>query len=168
MKLNAEINHEHFSIAIKKEGAKVFAEVNERKYELDVQEIRDGVFLFNFEGKVYEAHIDRNAKKSELFNVYVGNQNFAISLRDPKRLRGGTGEHEHGEGVAEIVTQMPGKVVRVLVETGAEVTKGEGIIVVEAMKMQNEMKSPKDGIVKEIKVNAGDTVNGGDVLAVIE
>lgn len=169
MKLNAELNHEKHSINIKREGTKIFAEIDERKYELDAHEISDGVFLFNLNGKVYEAHVDRNEKKREQFNVHIGNRNFTIILRDPKRLRGsGTGEHEHGEGIAEIVTQMPGKVVRVLVEVGVEVKSGDGIIVVEAMKMQNEMKTPKDGIVKEIKVNTGDTVNGGDVLAIIE
>ena len=63
---------------------------------------------------------------------------------------------------------MPGKLVRVLVEVGAEVKQGEGILIVEAMKMQNEMKSPKDGVVKEISFAEGATVNAGDVLAVIE
>ena len=63
---------------------------------------------------------------------------------------------------------MPGKVVRILVEQGAEVKQGEGVIVVEAMKMQNEMKAPKDGIIKEIRVAEGATVNAGDILVVIE
>jgi biotin carboxyl carrier protein len=63
---------------------------------------------------------------------------------------------------------MPGKVVRVLVEVGSEVAAGDGIIVVEAMKMQNEMKSPKAGKVVALNIQTGVTVNGGDVLAVIE
>jgi len=63
---------------------------------------------------------------------------------------------------------MPGKVVRVQTETGATVEKGAGVVVVEAMKMQNEMKSPRDGVVVSIKVKPGDTVNAGDVLAVVE
>ena len=69
---------------------------------------------------------------------------------------------------ARIIAPMPGKVVRVLVEAGAEVETGAGIVVVEAMKMQNEMKSPKAGIVATLNVEVGTTVNGGDVLAVIE
>ncbi len=55
-----------------------------------------------------------------------------------------------------------------LVEKGAAVQKGDGILVVEAMKMQNEMKAPKDGVVKEIRFKEGTTVNAGDVLAIIE
>jgi len=58
--------------------------------------------------------------------------------------------------------------VRVQTEVGATVEKGAGVIVVEAMKMQNEMKSPRDGTVVSIKVKPGDTVNAGDVLAVVE
>ena len=63
---------------------------------------------------------------------------------------------------------MPGKVVRVLVEVGSQVKAGDGIIVVEAMKMQNEMKSPKAGTVIAVNVQTGATVNGGEVLAAIE
>jgi biotin carboxyl carrier protein len=70
--------------------------------------------------------------------------------------------------MAEIKTAMPGKVVRVLVEVGAQVAKGDGIIVVEAMKMQNELRSPKDGTVKDIRGSEGATVNPGEVLAIIE
>jgi biotin carboxyl carrier protein len=63
---------------------------------------------------------------------------------------------------------MPGKVVRVLVEEGATVEAGAGLVVVEAMKMQNELKSPKAGTVTELRAREGTTVNAGDVLAVIE
>jgi biotin carboxyl carrier protein len=70
--------------------------------------------------------------------------------------------------VAEILAPMPGKVVRVQTEAGASVEKGTGVVVVEAMKMQNEMKSPRAGVVVSINVKPGDTVNAGQVLAVIE
>jgi len=63
---------------------------------------------------------------------------------------------------------MPGKVVRILVEAGAEIKTGDGVIIVEAMKMQNELKARKDGVVKEIRFSEGSTVNAGDVLVIIE
>ena len=63
---------------------------------------------------------------------------------------------------------MPGKVVRLLVAVGDQVTPGQGLIVVEAMKMQNEMKSPKTGTVVEIKTKDGATVSAGEILIVIE
>ncbi len=62
---------------------------------------------------------------------------------------------------------MPGRVVRVLVEWGAQIEAHQGVVVIEAMKMQNELKSPKAGKVVELKVSAGDTVGAGDVLAII-
>ena len=168
MKLNAEHNQQQHTIIIKQIGEKLFAEIDSRKYELEAHEIKDDVYLFKHEGQVYECRVDRNEKNKEQFQVQLRNQSFTINLYDPKRLRGSQGKQEQGEGIAEIVAPMPGKVVRLLVEAGAEIKTGDGVIVVEAMKMQNEMKSPKDGIVKEIRAAAGDTVNGGEVLAVIE
>jgi biotin carboxyl carrier protein len=63
---------------------------------------------------------------------------------------------------------MPGRVVRLLVAENSSVEVGQGIVVVEAMKMQNEIKSPKKGIVKKISATAGAAVNPGDVLAIVE
>jgi biotin carboxyl carrier protein len=63
---------------------------------------------------------------------------------------------------------MPGRVVRLLVEVGDEVAEGQGMVVIEAMKMQNELKSPKAGRVVRIGVGVGDTVGSGDVLVVVE
>jgi pyruvate carboxylase subunit B len=63
---------------------------------------------------------------------------------------------------------MPGKVVRLLVREGDDVEPGRSIAVVEAMKMQNELKSPKKGIVRKLLVDEGDTVNAGEVLAIVD
>ena len=83
-------------------------------------------------------------------------------------MRGAGASSGSADGIAEIKTAMPGKLVRVLVEAGAEIKQGESVLVVEAMKMQNEMKSPRAGVIVSINVKPGDTVNAGDVLAVIE
>jgi biotin carboxyl carrier protein len=63
---------------------------------------------------------------------------------------------------------MPGRVVRLLLTKGAEVEAGQGVVVVEAMKMQNEIKSPKKGVVQKMLAVEGATVNAGDVLAIVE
>ena len=91
-----------------------------------------------------------------------------MRIIDPKRLRSAKGDDADASGKAEIKTAMPGKVVRILVAEGDTVQKGDGVIVVEAMKMQNEMKSPKDGVISKIKFAEGDTVSAGDVLVIIE
>ena len=100
--------------------------------------------------------------------VRIGDSEFDIKLIDPKRLRSGSIDHTHDHGIVELKTAMPGKVVRILAAVGATVEAGDGVIVVEAMKMQNELRSPKHGVVKEIRAEEGFTVNSGEVLAVIE
>lgn len=166
MKLQAELNDEKHNVEIRRDGDKVFATVDGRSYELEASEPEPNVFLLKHEGKVYEVYVLPEAIGTS--RVRIGPNEFEITVHDPKRLRGSGSGHEHGEGLAEIKTAMPGKVVRVLVEPGTEVKKGDGVIVVEAMKMQNEMRSPKDGVVKDIKASEGSTVNTGDLLVIIE
>jgi biotin carboxyl carrier protein len=71
------------------------------------------------------------------------------------------------QGRQQIVAPMPGKVVRVLVSAGDEVAAGQGLLVVEAMKMQNEIRSPKQGKVERFEVQEGQAVNAGEVLCVV-
>jgi biotin carboxyl carrier protein len=167
MKLFAEHDGEQHEITIKTEGSKIFARVGEREYEIEAREVEPNTYLFNLDGKIFECYVAPKNAAGET-RVRQGTKTFDFKLSDPKRLRGAAALGEAADGIAQIVTMMPGKVVRVLVEAGAEVQKGDSILVVEAMKMQNEMKSPKDGVVKEVRVETGSTVNAGDVLAVIE
>ncbi|MGI9056544.1 MAG: biotin/lipoyl-containing protein [Pyrinomonadaceae bacterium] len=168
MKLQAELNNETHEVEVRREGEKVFARVDEREYELEASEVEPNVFLIKHENKIYEIFVAPQTAKTEPFKVKIKNEEFEINLIDPKRLSGSNAESGAADGIAEIKTAMPGKLVRVLVKQGAEIEKGEPVLVVEAMKMQNEMRSPKDGIVKEIRFEEGATVNAGDILAIIE
>jgi biotin carboxyl carrier protein len=100
-------------------------------------------------------------------HLWVGSTWFAVEVRDPRSLRGRTRAGET-QGPKTIVFPMPGKVVRLLVSEGQSVEPGAGVAVVEAMKMQNEIKSPKKGTVQRILVTEGAAVNAGDVLAIVE
>jgi len=124
--------------------------------------------LLKNNGKVYEVRVAPGQTASGPLSVRLGSNEFDIKIIDPKRLRSIGADHDHGDGLAEIKTAMPGKVVRIIAAIGSNVQKGDGVIVVEAMKMQNEMKSPKDGVVKEIRVAEGSTVNSGEILVIIE
>jgi biotin carboxyl carrier protein len=168
MKLNAELNNEKHIVEIKRDGDKVLAEIDGRRYELEVSEPEPNVYLFKNEGKVYEIRVAPGKTSIEPFSVRLGPHELDIKITDPKRLRSVGVDQEHGDGVAEIKTAMPGKVVRIIAEAGTSVQKGDSVIVVEAMKMQNEMKAPKDGVVKEVRVEEGSTVNAGEVLVIIE
>ena len=168
MKLHAEIGDEKYQIEIKIEGTAVFADINSRKYQIEASEPEANVFLLKNDGKLFEVFVSPPKDAKNPTYVRVGSSEFEIKLIDPKRLRGSGGNHEHAEGLAEIRTAMPGKVVRILVEKGTPVEKGDGILIVEAMKMQNELKSPKKGVIKNITVEEGATVSAGDVLATVE
>ena len=99
--------------------------------------------------------------------VSVDGRIFTVEVSDPRDRRsanGSSGRH----GIREVRAPMPGKVVRVLVDVGDPVEEGRGLVVVEAMKMQNEMKSPQAGRVAEVRTRAGAAVNAGEVLVVIE
>jgi biotin carboxyl carrier protein len=162
MKLIAELNNEKHILEFKRDADQVFAKIDDREYELEASEVEPNVWLFKHNNQIYQIYAAPNGI------VNVGNNQFEVNLIDPKRLRSSASGDVAADGIAQIKTAMPGKVVRILVEEGVEVLQGDGILIVEAMKMQNEMKSPKDGIVKEIKVAEGATVNAGDVLAIIE
>ena len=168
MKLHAEISNQKHEIEITRDGDKVSATIDGRPYEVEVSQPEPGVYLIKNGNRIFEAYFSQSAKPGELMKVVVGGRNFDIRLIDPKRLRSSVGTDEHAGGVAEIKSAMPGKVVRVLLEPGSEVEKGQGVIVVEAMKMQNELKSPKSGVLRAIIVAEGDTVSAGDILASVE
>ena len=168
MKLTAEIAGEKRELLIEYDGTHVLALIDGRRYEAQVRALQPGVYLLLLDGQVYECRVDRQGGKQGAAEVTVGAQAYTVMLTDPKRLRGGQSAGASLDGTAQIVAPMPGKVVRVLVEAGAEVEAGRGLVVVEAMKMQNEMKSPKAGIVTSINVSTGATVNAGDILAVVE
>jgi acetyl/propionyl-CoA carboxylase alpha subunit len=165
MKLKAIAGEREEDVLLKFEDGRVSAEIGDRVYSLDVRELEPGGYMFFLNANVHECRV--NASKNT-FDVGIHGRNYSITIVDPKRLRSGQNSDRHHHGVAQIVAQMPGKVVRVQTEPGASVEKGVGLLVVEAMKMQNEMKSPRDGIVVSINVRPGDTVNAGDVLAVVE
>lgn len=167
MKLKALIGEREEELVLKIDGGRVSAEIGGRVYDLEIREPQPDCYLFFQNTEVHECRVSERATTSGTFDVNIRGRSHAVTIVDPKRLRSGQNSDRHHQGVAQILAPMPGKVVRVLLEAGATVEKGTGIVVVEAMKMQNEMKSPRDGVVS-INVKPGDTVNAGDVLAVVE
>ena len=165
MNLKAQIEDREQELSIKVEDGRVTAEVAGRVYDLEVRQPAPDSYLFFLGSSVHEFRV---SERATVFDVSIRGRSYAVTIVDPKRLRSGQNSDRHHHGVAEIRASMPGKVVRVQIEAGSSVEKGVGIVVVEAMKMQNEMKSPRAGVVVSINVKAGDTVNAGDVLAVIE
>lgn len=174
MKLKAQISGAEHDVSIELNSGElpfVSAAVDGRQYEAEVRKLADNQYLLLMQGRVCKVRVDDKQGQHGtpgVFDVVLGGHSFEVAVIDPKRLRTGETSAAHGDGIAQIVSPMPGKVVRVLVESGAKVEAGAGIVVIEAMKMQNEMKAPKAGTVVSINAEVGATVSAGDVLAVIE
>ena len=168
MKLKVLLGERDEDLLLKLADGQVVAQIGDRVYTLEARELEAGGYLFFHHANVHECRVTERAGSKNTFDVTLHGRSHAVTIVDPKRLRSGQNSDRHHHGVAEILAPMPGKVVRVQTEEGASVEKGAGVVVVEAMKMQNEMKSPRAGVVVSIKVKPGDTVNAGDILAVID
>jgi biotin carboxyl carrier protein len=136
-----------------------------REVDMDAVLVRPDVLSVVVEGKAYEIRRERVEGDAR---IWVGNQVYVAEVRDPKSLRGRKLRADHERGALRLVAPMPGKVVRFLVGENSPVEAGQGVVVVEAMKMQNEIKSPKKGMVLKLAVAEGAAVNAGDVLAIVE
>jgi biotin carboxyl carrier protein len=135
-----------------------------REIEVDAVLVRPDVLSLRIGNYAYEIKSERVAND---LHLWVGSTSFAAEVRDPRSLRGRTRAADD-QGPKKIVAAMPGKVVRLLLREGDDVELGTAVAVVEAMKMQNEIKSPKKGTVQKILVTEGAAVNAGDVLAIVE
>ena len=135
-----------------------------REVEVDAVLARPDVLSLRIGNQAYEVKCERVGGD---LHIWVGSVRFAAEVRDPRSLRGRVrAVDDHGP--KKLTAPMPGKIVRVLVSQGDEVETGAGVLVVEAMKMQNEIKSPKKGTIQKILVREGAAVNAGDVLAIVE
>ncbi len=138
--------------------------LNDREVEVDAILARPNVLSLRIGNKAYE--IKSEYVGSDL-HLWVGSTRFAAEVRDPRSLRGRSRAGDD-QGPKKLTAPMPGRVVRLLAREGSEVELGAGVIVVEAMKMQNEIKSPKKGKIQQVLVGEGTAVNAGDVLAIVE
>lgn len=138
---------------------RIDGEVTAPAEDAQIVETEAGVYSILIDGASYEARVESGA-------VTVNGRRFTFEIEDPRAWKRG-GDAAGTSGRASIVAPMPGKIVRLLAKAGDEVEAGQGIIVVEAMKMQNEMKAPRAGRVAAIEVKEGDSVAAGAVLAVI-
>ncbi len=139
--------------------------VDEREVLLDAVLAQPDVLSALIDGRAYQIRRERIA--SEL-RIWVGDQSYAAEVSDPRSLRNRKARAVARKGPRRLMAPMPGKVVRFLVAENSPVEAGQGVVVVEAMKMQNEIKSPKQGLVLKLAVAEGAAVNAGDVLAIVE
>lgn len=138
--------------------------VDGREIAVDAVLARRDVLSMRIGNRALEVKRERLGSET---HIWVGGQRFAAELRDPRSLRGRIRTSDE-QGPKKLTAPMPGKVVRILAMEGVAIEAGAGVIVVEAMKMQNEVKSPKNGTLQKVLVSVGAAVNAGDVLAIVE
>jgi biotin carboxyl carrier protein len=159
------IDGKSYRLELSRADGRWLCRLDGREVQLDAVLTRRNVLSLLIDGKAYE--IKRELTPTDM-HFWVGSARYAAEVRDPRSLRarrhGAAGAH----GPKKLVAPMPGKVVRVLAREKDEVEVGQGVVVVEAMKMQNEIKSPKKGIMQKMLAIEGAHVNAGDVLAIVE
>jgi biotin carboxyl carrier protein len=124
-----------------------------------------GLYSILIGGRSYEARVSRtvNAPGGQHYDVRVGAERYRVTIRDPRARRVGS-KTDGSAGPLQITAPMPGKVVKVLVREGEEVTAGQGLLVIEAMKMQNELRAPRAGCIERIHTTEGVGVETGSPL----
>lgn len=131
----------------------------------DVAEIAPNVFSVLLSGRSRDIYVMPSSGGQ--LQLQSGGCEFTGEVIDPRSWRGRRHGGSEAEGRQQIVAPMPGKVIRLLVKAGNAVEAGQGLLVVEAMKMQNEIRSPKRGTVERVLVAEGQAVNAGEVLCVV-
>jgi len=142
--------------------------IDERVYDIDAQFISETTLSIINDN--YSHRIDTEENTDGGFNLRAMGQILHVEMLDMRalRLRHAQEATANFDGPLNINSPMPGKVVQVLVQEGQEVAEGDGLLIIEAMKMENELRAPKSGVVKTIQASEGNTVESGSLLCVVE
>jgi len=138
-------------------------EIDGKRFPVEFQRVEEHFYSAMLDGRSYEVGVLRRGKKVE---VFIGGDLYEFEVTSER----GVGREGEGliSGIQQVTSPMPSRVVKLLKKEGEGVEEGEGVVVVEAMKMESELKSFIRGKVKEVKVKEGDAVEGGTVLLMIE
>lgn len=163
----AKLGEQSYTVEIEETGKSVYRlSVDGNEFLVDGKKTGRTNYSLIVDNRSFEIEVDNSGDE---YRVLVDGRTYRIHLVDERRMR--VGNVQAGtdlRGRQSISVPMPGKIVAILVAEGDSVEKGQGLVIVEAMKMENEVRSPIAGAVKEIKVKTGETVDGGAVLLVVE
>jgi len=145
------------------EASRATFTVDGRRVEADAVRISRGAYSVLIGGRSLEVTVE---EAPDGLLLRANRREFHVEIFDPRSWRRGRGGGIDLEGRQQLFAPMPGKIVRVLVAAGQQVNAGQGLLVIEAMKMQNEICSPKSGTVEKL-AKEGQTVNAGEILAIV-
>ena len=163
----AKLGDQSYTVEIEENGKSVYRiSVDGNEFLVDGKKTGRTNFSLIVDNRSFEIEVDNT---DDEYRVLVDGRNYRIHLVDERRVRVGAAQSSlQLQGRQMVSVPMPGKIIAVLVAVGDAVEKGQGLVIVEAMKMENEVRSPISGEVKEIKVKPGDTVEGGALLVIVE
>ena len=166
MKYEVNISGKAHIVEVEQRGDSWQAKLDGESHIADVVEPAPNTFSVLLAGRSREVCV--TVSSDGHLQLQSGRFEFTAEVFDPRAWRGRRHGGAEAEGRQQIVAPMPGKVVRLLVKAGDTVEAGQGLLVVEAMKMQNEIRSPKSGTVERVLAAEGQAVNAGDILAWVE
>ena len=163
----AKLGDQSYTVEIEENGKSVYRiSVDGNEFLVDGKKTGRTNFSLIVDNRSFEIEVDNT---DDEYRVLVDGRNYRIHLVDERRVRVGAAQSgQQLQGRQMVSVPMPGKIIAVLVAVGDAVELGQGLVIVEAMKMENEVRSPISGEVKEIKVKPGDTVEGGALLVIVE
>lgn len=152
-------------LCLKRSRGQTWVEFGGKSLEVDVSQWSETGFSLILEGRSHDVSVSSHAGG---FQVVVDGESFLVGVYDPRRDAPLSSGGKEATGPSVVLASMPGKVVRILTAEGEKVRQGQGLVVVEAMKMQNELLSPKSGRIRAVRVVEGQTVNAGEPLVLVE
>jgi biotin carboxyl carrier protein len=164
MKIKVTIQGTERTVELAHPGGRPRWQIDGGDLEADAVEVSPGIYSVLVDGKSIEVRIERTGSQ---LRVVANGKEYLAAIEDPRELKKNRAGAAQIEGRQNVVAPMAGKIVRCLVQTGEEVQSGQGLLIVEAMKMQNEIRSPKAGKVEQLRVREGQTVNPGDIVVII-
>ncbi|MFC2169878.1 biotin/lipoyl-containing protein [Acidobacteriota bacterium] len=153
------LNNKEFNVSLIEEAKnQIKVSIGEERYHVGIEFLKTDEVLLNINGKVYHAVIESNSYSC---SVFVNGKSFRIEKKSSLRIL-----NERGTKSCQrtIKTSMPGRVIKILMNEGEEVVEGQTILILEAMKMLNEVKSPQSGIITKIFPKTGDSVQTDAML----
>lgn len=164
MKINLTIQGRQRTVELTQPGERPRWRIDGRDIEADAVEVSPGIYSIIVNGGSIEVRVEESGSS---LRIIANDQEFLATIEDPRALKKNRAGAAEAHGRQNVVAPMAGKIVRALVRSGDQVQSGQGLMIVEAMKMQNEIRSPKSGEVERIAVVEGQTVNPGDIVAVV-
>jgi biotin carboxyl carrier protein len=163
MKFEVRLGKETRVVELEREDDRWRITLDGQHLDADAVEIAPNTFSILLRGQSHEIRV--TPSPSGTLTLQIGVEEFTAEVIDPRAWGGRRHSAVEAEGRQQIVAPMPGKVIRLLVKAGDAVEAGQGLLVIEAMKMQNEIRSPKSGVVERLLAEEGQAVNAGEVLA---